>query len=590
MNSALHTRNKLNAAALLFALFACLFTGSAQCADAQTGASDPLPLRGLSDDKYSPDTQNPPPGAINQYSNSEAQRKNNSLSTPLDEIRFRSIESSGTIFVDPEKISIKAPLLSALISLNSKMSPYELDAASGKGITLKDTLLTALQNNLDIRISRDQTKIKRWQYLGNLTNFLPGIDNTISFQGLQGSIANPAGVALPLTNPFLTMGTELRQPLFTGGNLFYSAMQAKHEYKASDFALKGSTNDILYQATKLYYGLLEDEVLLQIRIKALEVSDGLVVLNEDLFEGGVVTKVDLLQARTQRSKDRQNLINQQIDRRKAAVNLSSALNVDTAIDLSAANKFVAKTRLIDENTEIAELLRIAVDSRPELKQYDQLRKAAKDAIKVARAALLPHVNMTGAILGTGSRVSPLNGSSSVFTSVLSGGGSVAGPVSSGSIPLSNTGEGARTFVNKALFILGVEVSLPLRGIGLTDAANIQTARMQARRVESEFSRVLVRIYQEVRNAYLEVMDAENLIRETTDQVIFAEEQLAVAEYRLRNGVGTNLDVINAQRDYTGSLVDKAKAIIKFNTAEAQLLHATGRISVDTLTAEVPIRK
>lgn len=566
-----------------------MFFYSAEVTLAQPASDAPLPLRGLSDTTYSSNTPTAPAGAINQFSNSNSLKKN-TLSTPLDEVRFRSIESSGTIFVDPEKISIKAPLLSALITLNSKMSPYQLDADSGKGITLKDTLQSALQNNLDIRIESDQTRVKRWQYFGNLTNFLPGIDNTISFQGLKGSIASPAGVALPLTNPFLTIGTELRQPLFTGGHLFYSAMQAKHEYKASNFALKGTTNDILFEATRLYYNLLQDEVLLQIRIKALEVADGLVILNQDLLEGGVVTKVDLLQAQTQRSKDRQNLINQQIDRRKASVNLSTALNVDTAVDLSAANKFVAKTRLIDENTEIAELLRIAVDNRPELKQYEQLRKAAKDAIKVARAALLPHVNMTGAILGTGSRVINGNGSSSVFSSVLSGGGSVAGPISSGSVPLSDSGEGARSFVNKALFVLGVEVSLPLKGIGLTDAANIQTARMQARRVESEFSRVLVKVYQEVRNAYLEVMDAENLIRETTDQVISAEEQLEVSEYRLRNGVGTNLDVINAQRDYTGALVDKAKAIIKFNTAEANLLHATGRISVETLTAEVPIRK
>ncbi|MBX9951952.1 MAG: TolC family protein, partial [Candidatus Obscuribacterales bacterium] len=329
------------------------------------------------------------------------------LSTPLDEIRFRSIESSGTIFVDPEKISVKAPVLSALITLNSKMSPYQLDAGNARELGLKETLLTALGNNLNIKIVNSQTGERRWQYFGNLANFLPTLDNAITFQGLRGSLANPAGVALPLTNPFLTMNAGFSQPIFTGGKLLYSALQAKHEYKASQYLLKGSTNDVLLQATRLYYKLLEDEVLLQIRIKALEVSDGLVELNQDLYEGGVVTKLDVLQARTQRSKDRQHLITQQVDRRKAAVDLSTSLNLNTDVDLSAADRMVAKTRLIDENIEIGELLRLAVDNRPELKQFDELRIAAKDAIKVARAALLPHVNFTGAVLGTGSKVTSL---------------------------------------------------------------------------------------------------------------------------------------------------------------------------------------
>lgn len=564
--------------------------------ESQNDKPDPLPLRGLRQEPATPNFSVTPGAPVVTQDASKVtpdkppdKKEDLPLSTPLDEIRFRSLESSGTIFVDPEKISVKAPVLSALISLNSKMSPYQLDAGSARQVGLKETLLTALGNNLNIKIVSSQTGERRWQYFGNLANFLPTLDNSITFQGLKGSIANPAGVALPLTNPFLTMNAGFSQPIFTGGKLLYSAMQAKHEYKASQYALKGSTNDVLLQATRLYYKLLEDEVLLQIRIKALEVSDGLLELNQDLYEGGVVTKLDVLQARTQRSKDRQHLITQQVDRRKASVDLATSLNLNTDIDLSANDRIVAKTRLVDDSVEIGELLRIAVDNRPELKEFDELRIAAKDAIKVARAALLPHVNFTGAVLGTGSKVTSLGQDLSVFSSVLSGGG-VAGPISSTSVPLAGGQEGAKQFVNKALFFLGVEVSLPLKGMGVTEIANIQAARWQARRVQNEFSRVLTKVYQEVRNSYLECIDAENLIKETTDQVNSSEEQLAVAEYRLRNGVGTNLDVITAQRDYTGALVDKAKAIIKFNTAEARLLHATGRISVDTLTSTSPMRR
>lgn len=54
--------------------------------------------------------------------------------------------------------------------------------------------------------------------------------------------------------------------------------------------------------------------------------------------------------------------------------------------------------------------------------------------------------------------------------------------------------------------------------------------------------------------------------------------------RLTNGVGTNIDVINAQRDFTQALVRKAQAIVAFNIQQAQLLRDIGVISYDTITS------
>jgi outer membrane protein TolC len=49
-------------------------------------------------------------------------------------------------------------------------------------------------------------------------------------------------------------------------------------------------------------------------------------------------------------------------------------------------------------------------------------------------------------------------------------------------------------------------------------------------------------------------------------------------------------VINAQRNYTDSLINKASAIIKFNVSQAQLLQAIGRISYNSLTSLAPLRQ
>jgi outer membrane protein TolC len=116
------------------------------------------------------------------------------------------------------------------------------------------------------------------------------------------------------------------------------------------------------------------------------------------------------------------------------------------------------------------------------------------------------------------------------------------------------------------------------------------ARADARKAALEFNRNLADIYQEVRDSYLGSVAEANLIIETTDTVNYGAEELRVAEIRLKDGVGTNLDVINAQRDYINALIAKANSLVQYDIAEAKMLHAIGRLSIDTLTSNVPLRQ
>ncbi|MBX9666154.1 MAG: hypothetical protein K2X93_00990 [Candidatus Obscuribacterales bacterium] len=49
-----------------------------------------------------------------------------------------------------------------------------------------------------------------------------------------------------------------------------------------------------------------------------------------------------------------------------------------------------------------------------------------------------------------------------------------------------------------------------------------------------------------------------------------------------SGIGLNIDVLNAQRDLTQASINRARAVVDFNVAQAQLLRDTGAINVDGL--------
>jgi outer membrane protein TolC len=507
----------------------------------------------------------------------------------LDELVDESLRTSGAMFKDPDQIITAPPLLSALITLDKHLpSPYELDAGNARQINLRDTVMTARSNNLVIKITQEESEAKRWTYLGSIGGFLPNVITEFSLQGLTGQYISPAGAALPLNNYYINMPAGIQQYLYQGGKILHTFLQDKHRFKASQFALKGSTNDVLLDASKLYYELVENDAMLQIRIKAVETSSALYLINQDLYDNGVNSMLEVLQAKTQLSKDRQHLIKAQVERRQSAIKLAKALNLDFATDLTP-DRQVRKVVLVDKNLTPGDLLKIAIDNRPELKRYSELRLAAKESIKVAKAPLLPQVSVTGTTVGTFARIAR-NQQGGQQTALTTSGGASVGAVSGGSgLALAQGGDSGRKDAGRSLFLIGLDVQWTLGGLGVTSLGNVQAARATARKVQLEFLDELNRVQSEVRDAYLSSLSAEALIAETTDAVNSSAEQLRVAKNRIENGVGTQLDVLNAQRDYTQALIDKAKAICEYNTAQIKLLRAIGRITVNTVIANNPLR-
>lgn len=507
---------------------------------------------------------------------------NNDLS--LDQIRLESKETAGTIFRQSDEIEIRPPLLKALIQTQSQLSPYQFDADQAKSISLKEAAETALANNLAIKISNADKEQLKWQFWSSMGEFLPEVANSISYQGIQGRYASPFGLIASANSPYLVIPNTLNVYFFRGGRTLFGALKSNHEYKASAWSLKGTTNDVLLESTKLYYQLVLQNVLLQIRIKGVELGETLLARNRIMFENGANTQLDVLQASTQLSKDRQALISQQIDRRQAAINLSTALNLDPGVDLIVHDNLVRKTLLVDSKLKINDLVAIAVKNRPELKKFEQLRLAAKDNISVVRGRLLPTVSGSAGLAATGAKAA---GTQEAQSSSASTGGISAGAFSSSSSVPAGSGGPAR-FSMAEIYQLGINIDWTLPGMGTVDAAKIQEARWGARKVQLEGVEQLNKVYKDVREAYLESIKADSLIEETTKYVESSREQLNVATVRLAEGVDTDLSAVIALRDYTNAMVDKANAIINFNIAQARLLRALGRITCDTLTRGIPI--
>jgi outer membrane protein TolC len=510
----------------------------------------------------------------------------------IEELADQATITEGAMFVTPEKVLVKKPVLTALITLDRELpSPYTLEALDSKDIQLREILGLARENNLEIKINAADMDARKWQYIGSIGGFLPSFANDYQMQALNGQYVSASGLTLPIKNLYLTSSNSFQQYLYKGGSILHTYLQAKHNYRASKYGVNRAMADVLTDAATDYHNLVLADVLLQIRVKAVQVAEGLVILNKDLFEDGVNTKLDVLQAEYELSRNRQNLIEQQVKRREAAVKLATSLNINPSMDLVISDRLVSKARLIEASAKITDLVSVAIDNRPELKRYEQLRLAALEQIKIARSALLPSISTTGTIVGSSARVfSQSSSSNSGSTSLSTGGGAGVGGVSgASSLPLSGTNTGGKHWTAKSLFLIGLDANWQVGGASVTEIGAINSARAEARKAQLEFNRELTFVYRDVHDQYLASLSADNMIRETTDAVTYAEEGLRVAQVRFTEGVGTYIDVINAQRGYTDALISKAQALIDFNIAQTKLVRAVGRVSVDTLATTESVR-
>jgi outer membrane protein TolC len=510
-----------------------------------------------------------------------------------------------------EDITLQLPRSSELLPVGPNMPPIRLEANFTEPITLREALVYALDHNLPININRANVQVQRWTWLSAMGNFLPNYVSSYTQQHLSG--ATLVGGIIPVTfnTPNVQAQAGFQYYGFQGGRVMFTMLQNKHNWQASKQQLFASVNDNFLAVAQAYYNLLRAEAVLTIQIRAVETSKTQVDLNQKLERAGTGTRFNVLQSQTQLATDEQNLLNAEVALRQAALALGVLLNQDLSGNMICVENVVKKVRLIDPRLNINDLINIACAHRPELKQYEQLRLAARRTIQVQAAPLYPqflfygNINGNGQTLGNSQQLVP----GSFSTVLLQGpvaGPPIPSPTSRGTPIVEGNNNGfsgtATPFLQmfptadvwtppsfisrqmRASYTIGMQLIWNWTGLGAPAAANIQAAKAQARLVSLQENQQLLSVLNQVRNSFINSNLAEKQIDVASVAVLSSSEQLRLAQVRLANGVGTNLDVVAAQQAWVQALVNKANAIIQFNVAQAQLLRDLGVINIETLTS------
>lgn len=327
-------------------------------------------------------------------------------------------------------------------------------------------------------------------------------------------------------------------PLYTGGKIENSIKGAEYGLDAADLALENTKQSIKLTATSDYYKILQCRNLIKVQQDAVDTLQ--VHLNNvnAQYNVGTVAKSDVLASEVQLANAQQSLVTARnnYDIAVATLNNVIGLPTDTVLNINDELRYNKYDLTLEGCTEYA------LSHRPDGLAADFQVKQANAAMQAAKAGHYPTVT------------------------------AVARNSRSGEDPFKDDHE------SNDVWAAGITASWNIFDNNIT-AAQVHQKKAALLKAEEVSAQKKEQILLDVRTAYLNLLAAEKNIKTMEVAVERAQEDYKIAQVRYSAGVGTNLDVMDAEEKLTQAQTNYYTALYNYNTAKASLDKAMG-IPVD----------
>jgi len=296
---------------------------------------------------------------------------------------------------------------------------------------------------------------------------------------------------------------------------------------------------LMVNVATAYYGILRDQMLVEVNGRALERAKTLLQAAEAKLKVGMASKMDVFRAELQVLTAENGVV----DARESLESTKRRFNLLLGADL--ATEFVLSTTLEYNSISVDQdqLIQQALENRLEIQEaYENLNDAER-RVKIARQNLYPPLDV--------------------------------------SVQYTLSGEG-----NAFNESLGMEDSR--WGIGINSSFNLDFTRDRAAYQQAQLAyngsiRSLQSVEQDV---MLEVLQTVTSVKQAEARVYFqeqsvfqAEKQLELAELRYKKGLSDNLDVIDAEESLIKAKTSYYSTIVQHLIAGMKLKQVTGTLEV-----------
>ncbi len=324
---------------------------------------------------------------------------------------------------------------------------------------------------------------------------------------------------------------SLNWTLWSGNRIESQVSQAKLDLDSKNWGVAKARQQLKYEATDAYFKFMAARDNVRLNQESVERLERYLQDVKLQFEVGVVAKVDVLRSEVELAKAKQNLIEAQNTYDVTMANLNNIIGFPLTTELNVKGD-MGYARY---EKELAFCVDAALRQRPEISQYTDAAKSAQEAITIQKAGYLPTI-------------------SAVYTAGWS----------------DSTFPGGINY-NWSAYLL---TSWTLLDSGLT-AGKVKQAVEGYKKAQEQLKQTVDSVQLDVRSTYLSLKSAEQSIATSSSAVGLAEEDYKIKVIRYQAGVGTNLDVLDAQVALTTAKNNFLKAMYEYNNFRAKLDKAMG---------------
>ena len=260
-------------------------------------------------------------------------------------------------------------------------------------LTIEDAMKIALQNNFDIKIASNNLDINKVNATTGNAGMLPRVTATlVDTNSIQNSSqTRQDGTTTSLDNAknnSLNYGIGLDWTIFDGFKMFARLDQLKELQKLGEAELKRTMILKISAVNAVYFDLVQQQQQLAALDTTIVISNQRLILAQNRFAIGKVSKLEVLNAQVDLNTDKVTLLRQKEAYSNRKIVLNQILARDSKVDFKVVDQVP-----VDEKLILSELIALAEKQNPQLEAQIINKRVSELELKQIKGERYPMVSV-----------------------------------------------------------------------------------------------------------------------------------------------------------------------------------------------------
>lgn len=397
------------------------------------------------------------------------------------------------------------------------------ETKQANALSLDECVAVAMHNNVDVLTAQNNIVVAKSKLASAKSEYLP----TLTLQNNAFVVGGKDVLSQSTTGTAFTVS----QDIFDGGVREASVQSSRFGVKQNVAGMNRTQQTVVYNVSKAYYEALRARHLAEVAQANVDYNKGLYDQVQARAEAGTAAKIDVYPIEAQLASAKVSLLSAQNTVKTTLIDLQNIMGLSTKPNFDVKEVSAQPDMKLDS---LDSYNQAAVKVRPDILQYQAAINSARASTRSARIELYPRPVISA------------NYQRQVYGGYTSSGSQIVGGIS---FDIFNGGAN-RAAYNQA-------------------KANQANAVLQEQQAARD-------VGAQVEEAYLNLTSAKERVDASAVSLESSDKNYTSQKERYAQGLGTTLDLLNAEVQLVTAQSDDVQARYDYFIAIAQMKYAVGK--------------